>query len=65
MNETEIETERIRLRLINISDLDSIHTVHSLPETDKYNALGIPNSIEETKAIIQPWIKENQSEESW
>lgn len=63
MNETEIETERIRLRLIDRSDLDSIHTLHSLPETDKYNALGIPNSIEETKAIIEPWIKENRSEE--
>tara|TARA_R110002126_G_scaffold39248_1_gene116639 strand:+ start:723 stop:1274 length:552 start_codon:yes stop_codon:yes gene_type:complete len=62
MNDTEIETERIRLRLIDISDLDSIHTLHSLPETDKYNALGIPNSTEETKAIIEPWIKENQSE---
>ena len=63
MNETEIETERIRLRLIDRSDLDSIHTLHSLPETDKFNALGIPNSIEETKAIIEPWIKENRSEE--
>ena len=63
MNETEIETERIRLRLIDRSDLDSIHTVHSLPETDKLNALGIPNSIEETKAIIEPWINQNQSEE--
>ena len=63
MNETEIETERIRLRLIDRSDLDSIHTLHSLPETDKYNALGIPNSIEETKAIIEPWINQNQSEE--
>ncbi|MEH6762324.1 GNAT family N-acetyltransferase [Maribacter arcticus] len=63
MNETEIRTERIRLRLIDISDLDSIHTLHSLPETDTYNALGIPNSIEETKAIIEPWIKENRSEE--
>ena len=62
MNETEIETERIRLRLIDRSDLDSIHTLHSLPETDKFNALGIPNSIEETKAIIEPWIKQNQSE---
>lgn len=62
MNETEIRTERIRLRLVDISDLDSIHTLHSLPETDKFNALGIPNSIEETKAIIEPWIKQNQSE---
>tara|TARA_R110002051_G_scaffold8980_6_gene36365 strand:- start:5918 stop:6475 length:558 start_codon:yes stop_codon:yes gene_type:complete len=63
MNKTAIETERIRLRLIDIADLTSIHTLHSLPETDKYNALGIPNSIEETKANIEPWIKENQLQE--
>jgi len=63
MNKTAIETKRIRLRLIDIADLTSIHTLHSLPETDKYNALGIPNSIEETKANIEPWIKENQLQE--
>ena len=49
MNKTAIETKRIRLRLIDIAD--------------KYNALGIPNSIEETKANIEPWIKENQLQE--
>ena len=63
MNKTVIETKRIRLRLINISDLTSIHMLHSLPETDTYNTLGIPSSMEETKAIIQHWIKENRSEE--
>ena len=36
MNKTAIETKRIRLRLIDIADLTSIHTLHSLPETDKY-----------------------------
>ena len=63
MNKTVIETKRIRLRLIDISDLTSIHTLHSLPETDTYNTLGIPSSREETKAIIEPWIKESQLQE--
>ena len=63
MNKTVIETKRIRLRLIDIPDLTSIHTLHSLPETDTYNTLGIPSSMEETKAIIEPWIKENQLQE--
>lgn len=60
MNEIEILTERIKLRLIEFSDLNSIHKLHSLPETDEFNALGIPEDIEETKSIITPWIAENK-----
>lgn len=60
MNKTEILTDRIKLRLIELSDLDSIHNLHALPETDEYNALGIPKNIEETQSIIEPWIAENQ-----
>lgn len=57
----ELSTKRTSLRFIEWSDLDSIHKLHSLPETDKYNALGIPDSIEETKSIIEPWVLENKS----
>jgi RimJ/RimL family protein N-acetyltransferase len=60
MTEIEISTERIKLRLIELSDLNSIHKLHSLPETDEFNALGIPKNIEETKNIIEPWIAENK-----
>ena len=60
MNEREILTERTRMKLIELSDLNSIHELHLLPETDEYNALGIPKNIEETKSIIKPWIQENQ-----
>ncbi len=58
----EILTERTKLRLIEISDLHSIHKLHSLPETDEYNTLGIPKNIEETKTVIEPWISENQQD---
>lgn len=57
---TEIVTKRLKLRFIELSDLDSIHKLHSLPETDEFNALGIPKNIEETKSIIEPWIVENK-----
>ena len=60
MNKKEIVTKRTKLRLIELADLNSIHELHSLSETDEYNALGIPKNIEETKAIITPWIEENQ-----
>ena len=60
MTEIEILAERIKLRLIIMSDLNSIHNLHSLPETDEFNALGIPQSIKETKSIIEPWVSENK-----
>jgi len=56
----EILTNRTSLRLIELSDLNLIHKLHSLPETDEFNALGIPSSIEETKSIIEPWIAANR-----
>ncbi|MFT4831569.1 MAG: ribosomal-protein-alanine N-acetyltransferase [Psychroserpens sp.] len=63
MNKILISTDRLTLRLIEISDLDVIHKLHALPETDAYNALGIPKNIEETKAIIEPWLAQNNLEE--
>ena len=58
---TEIFTERIKMRLIELSDLDAIHDLHSLPETDEFNTLGIPKNIEDTKITIEPWIAENEA----
>ena len=62
MTEIKLSTERLNLRLIELSDLDSIHTLHSLPETDKFNTLGIPKNIQETKSIIESWVMDNKSE---
>lgn len=56
----ELKSERIKLRLIKASDLECIHTLHSLPETDKYNTLGIPKNSDDTKAVITPWVAENE-----
>lgn len=53
-------SERLKLRLINTNDLESIHRLHSLPETDRFNTLGIPKTLEETKKIVHAWIDENQ-----
>ncbi len=60
MTEVEIIAERITLRLIKMSDLNSIHELHLLPETDEFNTLGIPQNINDTKSIIQSWIAENK-----
>lgn len=45
---------------MNTSDLNSIHLLHSLPETDEFNALRTPEDLVETKNIIKPRIAENQ-----
>ncbi|MEO6903548.1 MAG: GNAT family N-acetyltransferase [Bacteroidia bacterium] len=63
MKPIELLTERTRLRLIDLSDLEAIHHLHCLPETDEFNALGIPKNLEETIAIIEPWIAENKRSE--
>jgi len=40
-----------------------IHRLHSFPEVDEFNTLGIPKSIEDTQVVIRSWI-EAQKEES-
>ena len=63
MNNLKLKSDRITLRLIELTDLNSIHNLHTLPETDEFNALGIPKNIEETKSIIEPWIADNKRNE--
>ncbi|HAS47224.1 MAG TPA: GNAT family N-acetyltransferase [Microscillaceae bacterium] len=60
MNTIEIPTPRTVLRLISMGDLEAIHVLHSLPETDEFNTLGIPENLEETQEIIEQWVAANQ-----
>jgi RimJ/RimL family protein N-acetyltransferase len=57
----KLETDRLKLKLITISDLEKIHELLSLPETDKYNTLGIPSNIAETKQILDELIVKNNN----
>ena len=52
----EFKTERLQLRELSLNDLDEIHTLHSLPEVDKFNTLGIPDTIETTKQLLLEWV---------
>lgn len=63
MNKIELHSERLKLRLVEASDLIEVHTLHSLPETDEFNTLGIPKSIDETKSVIEAWVNDNQQQE--
>jgi ribosomal-protein-alanine N-acetyltransferase len=57
-----LKSERIHIRSILNSDLELIHKLHSLPETDRFNTLGIPENIEQTEAILNLWLSENKKE---
>ncbi|WP_431122307.1 GNAT family N-acetyltransferase [Flagellimonas flava] len=60
----KLKTERLLISPISPTDLEKIHELHSLPETDQFNTLGIPENIEETEQIINDWIAKNNNGES-
>lgn len=56
----KLVSNRVKLRLLELSDLNAVHELHSFPETDRFNTLGIPENIAETKSIISDWVHESQ-----
>ena len=63
MEELVIQTQRLTLRPITLNDLNEIHRLHILPETDEFNALGIPKDLDETQSVITPWVTANNQKE--
>ncbi len=57
----EIQAPRVRLAALSVNDLPDIHQLHILPETDAFNTLGIPASIEETAMLLTQWIEEQKA----
>ena len=53
-----LQSNRLIVSEVTLEDLEEIHELHSIPEVDEYNTLGIPESIDQTKAMILPLIKE-------
>lgn len=47
---------RLSFKQVSIEDLNNIHALHSLPETDQFNTLGIPETIDKTEKVITEWI---------
>ena len=52
----KIQSKRLTLKEVIFSDLENIHQLLSLPETDQYNTLGIPKSSYETEDFLKAWI---------
>ncbi len=57
-----LESERLFLNEITWDDLERIHELHSIPEVDEYNTLGIPRDINETKEVLRPIIENRKSD---
>jgi RimJ/RimL family protein N-acetyltransferase len=57
-------TERLKLQFVKENDIDDIHRLHSLPETNRYNTLGKPKDKDETIDLINFWIEENARSKS-
>jgi ribosomal-protein-alanine N-acetyltransferase len=51
-----LETKGLHIRELSSADLENIHQLHSLPETDEYNTLGIPDSLQTTEKILSEWL---------
>ena len=41
----ELKSKRLKLQEVNWGDITDIHRLHSFPEVDEYNTLGIPKNI--------------------
>jgi len=49
----KLETERLLLEEITRDDLELIHKLHSIPEVDEFNTLGLPTSMEDTRKLME------------
>lgn len=56
-----LESERLILNEITWEDLENIHLLHLIPEIDKFNTLGIPKSLDDTREVIKTAIEDNQN----
>ena len=57
----ELQTERLKIKELSLTDLEEIHHLHSLPETDEFNSLGIPANIQATEFLLSEWIRQQNA----
>lgn len=51
-----LKTNRLHIRELSFADIDNVHKLHLLPETDEFNTLGIPETITTTEKILREWL---------
>ena len=60
----KLQTKRLFITPVSLADLEKIHELHSLPETDKFNTLGIPEKLSQTEEVVKGWITKNNDQEN-
>jgi [ribosomal protein S5]-alanine N-acetyltransferase len=56
-----LHTPRLQMRPVTIADVTNVHTLHSLPQIDQFNTLGIPDSVQQTQDLVHRWITETNA----
>jgi [ribosomal protein S5]-alanine N-acetyltransferase len=57
-----LKTNRLHIRELTLADIHNVHKLHSLPETDEFNTLGIPETIQVTEKILESWLNVQKQE---
>ena len=57
----EIKTKRLVLSETEWIHIELIHKLHSCPEVDEFNTLGIPKDLDETKEVLRPAIEDKNN----
>jgi ribosomal-protein-alanine N-acetyltransferase len=52
----ELHTTRLLLREVSAADLEMVHHLHSLPEVDQFNTLGISANLATTEHLLTAWL---------
>ena len=61
MNRWDLETERLRLKEIDIKDLQNIHRLNSEFKVSEFNTIGIPQSVEDTHQLLRPALEDQKN----
>ncbi len=57
-----LKTTRLIIRELESNDLDQIHNLLSSPETDEFNTMGIPESIQVSEKLVADWLTTQKQE---
>jgi RimJ/RimL family protein N-acetyltransferase len=56
-----LSTDRLLIRDLTWDDLDFVHSLHSIPEVQKYATIDIPKSLTESIDYITKYIEEQRN----
>ena len=56
----QLKTESLVIRDLFFTDLENIHYLHSLPEAEVHNTLGIPDTLQTTEKLLVDWLEKQK-----